>query len=69
MPQSNGFGTTNGYSSGTFSVGAGADFSVVLYGKFQPSADGTVQLKFRSSTNGQVMTVVAGGYMRLLDIA
>lgn len=68
LSQTAAFGGAAGYSAGTFSVGAAADFSVEIRGRFKPSADGTVQLRMRSSTNAQVMTAQNEGVMRLVDL-
>jgi hypothetical protein len=62
------FGTTAGYSSGTIAAGAGASFSCRIRGHFQPSADGTVQLRTRPTTDLQLLTVVNEGFMRITDL-
>jgi hypothetical protein len=66
--QTNTFGATAGYASGTISAGAGVSFSVRIRGHFQPSADGTVQLRTRPTTDTQLLTVVNEGLMRITDL-
>jgi hypothetical protein len=62
------FGSTAGYASGTISAGAGVSFSARIRGHFQPSADGTVQLRVKPFTDTQQITVVNEGLMRITDL-
>jgi hypothetical protein len=42
-------------------AGAGADASVLMWGHYQPTADGTIQLRFAQGTSEATNTVILDG--------
>lgn len=62
------WGSAVGYASGTIAAGINANFNARLFGSFQPTADGTIQLRFRPSTNGQIVRAVNHGYLKITDL-
>lgn len=54
-------GTNAALTTEIFVSGGGADRSVLMFGHYQPTADGTIQLQFAQSTSEATNTVILDG--------